>query len=148
MQSKRVRLTGALGVITVLVFLLSRTVIPHGSLDSLRGLYHNSSSKSKPSDTVDWTRFAYTQYATNQPYLCNSVMLFEILHRLDSKADRLLMYPSNYEVDDGEVESESLESRLLRKARDAYNVKLQPIHVQRRGNGDRRYTLNGLRDVC
>ena len=146
-QLKRVRVADALAIITVLVFLLSRTFIPHGSLDSLRNLYHNSTFESKSSDTVDWTRFAYTQYATNQPYLCNFVMLFEILHRLDNKADKLFMYPSDYEVDDGEVETESLGSRLLRKARDAYNVKLQSIQVQRRENDDRRYILNELRNV-
>lgn len=82
---------------------------------------------------VDWSRFAYVQYFTNTAYLCNSVMLFEILSRLRSKADRLLMYPSEFYVDS---DSTSAESRLLRKARDEYNVKLVPIAVQSRDRGN------------
>lgn len=63
----------------------------------------------------------------------DSVMLFEILHRLGSKADRLLMYPSEFRVRSGD--NETPESRLLRKARNEYNVKLKPIEVQRREEG-------------
>ncbi|KAK0738622.1 nucleotide-diphospho-sugar transferase [Schizothecium vesticola] len=44
---------------------------------------------------TDWSRFAYVQYVTNSAYLCNSVMLFETLHRLGtSRADRVMMYPA------------------------------------------------------
>ncbi|QKX54216.1 uncharacterized protein TRUGW13939_01301 [Talaromyces rugulosus] len=83
--------------------------------------------------TVDWSRYAYVQYVTNTAYLCNSVMLFEILHRLQSKPDRLLMYPSDFSVD---TEDDSTESYLLRKARDEYQAKLMPIEVQSRISGD------------
>ncbi|KAL1964240.1 hypothetical protein VTN77DRAFT_7198 [Rasamsonia byssochlamydoides] len=100
----------------------------------------SSSSSSHPSDLgrpdlldgIDWSRFAYVQYVTNTAYLCNSVMLFEILHRLGSKADRLMMYPSSFAVEG----SNSEESKLLRKARDQYGVKLMPIEIQRRASGD------------
>ncbi|KAL4885601.1 nucleotide-diphospho-sugar transferase [Aspergillus karnatakaensis] len=81
---------------------------------------------------VDWTRFAYIQYVTNTAYLCNSVMLFETLHRLHSKPERLMMYPSIFSVND----TDSTEGRLLRKARDEYNVKLAPVEVQSRPGGD------------
>ena len=86
-------------------------------------------------DAVDWSRFAYVQYATNDAYLCNSVMLFEILHRLDSKADRLLMYPSDFQIEE-DPNTESFHGRLLKRARDKYNVKLKAIQVQRRDGGD------------
>ncbi|RCI09326.1 hypothetical protein L249_1413 [Ophiocordyceps polyrhachis-furcata BCC 54312] len=86
------------------------------------GLVHND---------VDWSRFAYTQYVTNSEYLCNSVMLFDILHRLGSKADRVIMYPSEMvspsATDDG---------RLLIKARDDYRVRLVPIAIQHRHSAD------------
>ncbi|KAJ9484193.1 hypothetical protein VN97_g9184 [Penicillium thymicola] len=82
-------------------------------------------------DAVDWSQFAYTQYVTNTAYLCNSVMIFETLHRLDSKPDRVMMYPSEFSLDEN-----GAESRLLRKARDEYNVKLVPIKVQSRASGD------------
>ncbi|KAL3470974.1 nucleotide-diphospho-sugar transferase [Aspergillus californicus] len=84
-------------------------------------------------DPVNWSRFAYTQYATNTAYLCNSVMLFETLHRLNSKPDRLMMYPNSFSADE---QDSSSESRLLRKARDEYGVKLMPIKVQSRDSGD------------
>lgn len=90
-------------------------------------------------DAVDWSRFAYTQYATNAPYLCNSVMLFEILHRLGSRAERLLMYPSNFEISRAGTDDESKESLLLRKARDEYNVRLKPIEVVARNSDDRKF---------
>lgn len=87
---------------------------------------------------VDWSRFAYTQYATNTKYLCNSIMLFEILHRLGSKADRLLMYPSGFKISSPGSDGESKESLLLRKARDEYHVKLSPIEVVQRSSNDRK----------
>ncbi|RDW94098.1 uncharacterized protein DSM5745_01420 [Aspergillus mulundensis] len=98
---------------------------------SITGHAHPSSFHR--ADPVDWSRFAYTQYATNTAYLCNSVMLFETLHRLDSKPDRLMMYPDSFSVD---AQGPSRESRLLRKARDEYGVKLVPIKVQSRVSGD------------
>lgn len=82
----------------------------------------------------DRSRFAYIQYATNTAYLCNSLMLFESLHRLGNQADRLLMYPAVFHLQKGQ--DESTESRLLRRARDRYHVKLAPIDVQHRDSGD------------
>ncbi|KAI9721735.1 MAG: hypothetical protein M1812_002070 [Candelaria pacifica] len=76
---------------------------------------------------VDWSRFAYTQYATNEQYLCNSVMIFEALDRLHSKADRLLMFPQEWSGQ----ETMDQTTNLLRKAQ-SYGAKLQPIEVLRR----------------
>ena len=83
--------------------------------------------------TVDWPRFAYVQYVTTTPYLCNSVMLFERLQHLGSKADRLLMYPSSLNV-----AGESMEGQLLRKARDEYGAKLESIEMQHKSMHDRK----------
>ena len=66
-------------------------------------------------------------------------MLFEILHRLGSKAERLLMYPSGFEVSDVGRNGGSNEALLLRKARDIYNVKLSPIDVVERSSSDRKF---------
>lgn len=93
--------------------------------------------------TVDWSRFAYNQYVTNSDYLCNSVMLFERLHNLGSRADRIMMYPSS--MLDPEVPSETSQSndaRLLLKARDEYNVHLVPIRVQHRDSDDSKFYLS------
>ena len=81
---------------------------------------------------VNWSRFAYTQYATDRSYLCNSLMIFEALHRLGSKADRLLMYPYDFLLSENDS---SPEARLLRFARDEYAVKLKPIKVIMKGGG-------------
>ncbi|WPG99079.1 glycosyltransferase family 8 protein [Acrodontium crateriforme] len=74
---------------------------------------------------TDWTQFAYCQYVTNEEYLCNSLMIFESLHRLDSKASRVMMYPQDWDI-----EGADRIGRLLRQARDVYRVELSPIHVQ------------------
>ncbi|KAM3420036.1 hypothetical protein BST61_g3346 [Cercospora zeina] len=76
-------------------------------------------------DATDWSQFAYTQYATTEDHLCNSVMIFESLARLDSKADRLLMYREAWST-----EIDTTTGRLLLQAREKYGVKLQPVTVQ------------------
>jgi hypothetical protein len=145
LRSKRVRFLGAAGAITILILLFVYS--PPENLDKylhnpLAAITGPSAPSDKPAtaippvpDTgVDWSKFAYTQYATNSAYLCNSVMLFETLHRLGSKADRLLMYPSNMKAD---ASSDNSDSKLLIKAQKEYGVKLQPVEVQHRDGGDR-----------
>ncbi|THZ18689.1 nucleotide-diphospho-sugar transferase [Aureobasidium pullulans] len=83
-------------------------------------------TQSKAHLGINWSKYAYTQYVTDPTYLCNSLMIFETLHRLGSKADRLMMYPEQWSA-----ESNTSEAGLLRKARDEYNVKLQPVQVKR-----------------
>ena len=92
---------------------------------------NSSNSQETLSETTDWSRFAYVQYVTNLPYLCNSVMLFERLHAFGAKADRLLLYPQTLSPD---FDNES--GFLLRKARDEYNVILKPIEVQSKNSSD------------
>ncbi|KAJ4269492.1 N-acetylglucosaminyltransferase [Fusarium torreyae] len=101
--------------------------------------HHESNSSDSSTvddiDDVDWSRFAYIQYVTNEDYLCNSVMIFEALHRLGSKADRLMMYPKEMLSPDAE-RSSSHGGKLLIRARDEYNVTLQPIEIQHRDGQD------------
>lgn len=79
---------------------------------------------------VDWSQYAYCQYATNVDYLYNSVMIFESLDRLGANASKILMYPQEWNVS-----AHDDKARLLRKARDSYNVNLSPINVQHLENG-------------
>ncbi|KAI8668733.1 Glucose N-acetyltransferase 1 [Fusarium keratoplasticum] len=90
---------------------------------------------STSSDSIDWSRFAYVQYVTDEEYLCNSLMIFEALHRFGSKADRLMLYPGQVLAPDAQ-KSTSLAGKLLIKARDEYNVILQPIEIQHREGQD------------
>lgn len=78
-------------------------------------------------DRVDWSRYAYSQYATSSAYLCNAVMVFESLHRLGSRAQRVLFYPENWDTEvDG---NNDRDSQLLVLARDKYGVLLVPIDL-------------------
>ena len=80
--------------------------------------------ESLPSD-VDWSKFAYCQYVTDEEYLCNSLMIFESLFRAGAKADLLMLYPDLWTI--GE---RSNTGNLLAKAQDEYGVHLVPIKVQ------------------
>ena len=127
--SKRFRWIAASIALGGLLLLLFRSYAPlHGNEPPPPG--------AAPVGEVDWSRFAYTQYVTNSEYLCNSVMFFESLQRLSSRADRVVMYPS-YMLETGNDDTH--DARLLIKARDEYNVKLVPISVQHKTNSDRQF---------
>lgn len=76
-------------------------------------------------DTVNWSDYAYCQYVTTEAYLCNSLMIFESLVRLGAKAERLMLYPEEWNV-----ENSTSIGKLVAKARDEYGVRLEPITVQ------------------
>ncbi|KAK1962496.1 glucose N-acetyltransferase [Colletotrichum sublineola] len=86
-------------------------------------------------DVVDWSRFAYVQYVTDSHYLCNSVMFFERLDHVKSKADRVMMYPSTM-LDPQAKDGDTVDAKLLIRARDVYGVKLVPVTVQHRESTD------------
>ncbi len=87
---------------------------------------------SLPYKNVDWSHYAYSQYATDSAYLCNAVMVFEALSRLGSKADRILFYPEEWDLDISS--STDRDSQLLVKAREYYNVKLIPVDILKTGD--------------
>ncbi|KAF2473629.1 nucleotide-diphospho-sugar transferase, partial [Lindgomyces ingoldianus] len=77
-----------------------------------------------------WSQYAYVQYATDKHYLCNAVMVFEALHRLGSRADRVLLHPKEWI---GSVENGmngTYEHKLMVQAGDLYNVKFVSIETQ------------------
>lgn len=125
-HSRGVAVVGAISF-TALLLTLASTFWPHASYRSFRSPFRDPL---RP-EATQWSDFAYVQYVTNVPYLCNSVMLFESLHRLGSKADRLLMYPEEMDLSPG-----SVEGRLLGKARDEYKAVLQPVEIQQRPSSD------------
>lgn len=61
-------------------------------------------------------------------------MILETLHVLDTKADRIIMYPEKWHVSG--ANATTTESDLLAQARDQYGTKLIPIEVQTRVRGD------------
>ncbi|KAL7800129.1 glycosyltransferase family 8 protein [Trichoderma ceciliae] len=104
--------------------------------------YHHQQSaildrSPKKKDDTDWSKFAYTQYATSSEYLCNSVMLLQRLHHLRSRADRVLMYPAHMLPDPEAQDGGGFhDAELLIKARDEYGVNLVPVRVQHRDTVD------------
>lgn len=79
-------------------------------------------------DEVDWSRFAYTTYATSETYLCNALMVFESLDRVGSRADRLLFYPKEWDL---VVENEfDRISQLLVMAKEQYHVQPVPVAIE------------------
>ncbi|EAW13584.1 glycosyltransferase family 8 protein [Aspergillus clavatus NRRL 1] len=76
-------------------------------------------------DTVDWSRYAYSQYATSSAYLCNAVMVFEALDRLGSRAERVLFYPEGWDL--YVSDNRDRDSQLLQLAKEKYKVVLVPI---------------------
>lgn len=136
MTSKRYRWTGALVVLIVISgFLLFQ------NQDPLYQRPPQSITSPQTTPEVDWSRFAYTQYVTDRAYLCNSIMIFESLHRLSSKADRVIMFPSHMlKSDDDDRE----DARLLLGARDKYNVTLVPITIQHKDTAEGMLPVPGI----
>ena len=124
LKSKRVRRDVACGILLILSFLLLRRIhsfVITRWFSGPRCLVNPPiiPPTTYPVEGIDWSRFAYAQYATNANYLCSAVMLFETLHKLGSKADRLLLFPKTLRG--------SSVSRLLEKAHKEYNVKI--VHI-------------------
>jgi hypothetical protein len=77
---------------------------------------------------IDWSRFAYTQYATSLTYLCNALMVFEALHRYGSRADRVLFYPQDWDLVVSDDKDRT--SQLLMLAKEEYNVRVVPVPIE------------------
>jgi alpha-N-acetylglucosamine transferase len=132
---RRVRIVLIVGTLLVVTFSMSHFVrLPA----ALLVIPHNTTQLSPKTDSVNWSGFAYVQYVTNQNHLCNSLMMFEALHRFGAKADRIMMFPEDWHVPLPEEESIdiSIESKLLAQARDLYQAKLVPIKIQSVDKGD------------
>ena len=59
--------------------------------------------------------------------MCNALMVFEALKRLGSKADRVLIYPEDWQSTVSDPDDRN--SQLLVQARKAYDVKLKPMQL-------------------
>jgi alpha-N-acetylglucosamine transferase len=93
------------------------------------------STRSHYAAKSSWSSFAYVQYVAKPHYLCNLLMLLESLHRYGSKAERVMLFPTSWTIDD----SSDIRYRLLMQAADAYAAKLFPVDVLsvEDGGGDR-----------
>ena len=129
LSSKRLRWTLVLALAGLLVFFS----LPRLRLESDR-FWRPIELPSSKSDDLDWSRFAYAQYVTNRTaYLCNSLLVFEALHRLQSRPDRILMYPEDWTIDESSLDTNA---RLLIHMRARYQVKLIPVRLQKKESDD------------
>ncbi|RDW83296.1 hypothetical protein BP5796_04787 [Coleophoma crateriformis] len=83
---------------------------------------------------IDWSRFKYVQYVTTPEYLCNAVMIWSQIEEIGSRANRIMMYPSNWNQD--AVNPVDLQptpiARMLEEAASKYFVQLYPVEVLNR----------------
>lgn len=115
---------------------LQHTNYGYDKFKSLLDLHHHHEFVELPED-IDWSQYAYVQYATNQDYLCNVIMIFEQLKALDTNAERVLIYPDYWGEPDvpeppvpqgmKRIPKNKKTTELLRLARDRYSVKLKPV---------------------
>lgn len=108
--------------------------------DGLRQLEakHDIGPTGVDSSNVDWSRYAYVQYVTELPYLCNTLMLLATLDKLGCRGDRLLLYANEWTKDLKQTQSQTEVGRLLSLAANKYHARLQPISVIARYHGDRK----------
>jgi len=92
-----------------------------------------------PTTGSEWSRFAYVQYATDVHTMCNAYMIFESLHRLGSKAERVLLYPKEWDVKD--ENSDDRAAQLLHRSAADFGVKLKPVQLLGPDGAERPGTL-------
>lgn len=81
---------------------------------------------------IEWEKYAYITYATSKDHLCNALMLFESLHNLKSKAQRVLLYPQLWKdewVEDANGRGMEAITEMLIQARNQYGVKLKNVDI-------------------
>ncbi|GAB7341880.1 hypothetical protein MBLNU457_g0194t2 [Dothideomycetes sp. NU457] len=110
----------------LLIYLMQPSQPSHATSRRTRPLHPALNLTTHDIFPTDWSSFAYSQYATNEAYLCNSATIFSSLRRLNTKASLLLLYPSEWDPD-VPSQQDSRVSRTLRLLRDEYLVDLQPI---------------------
>jgi hypothetical protein len=88
-------------------------------------LLYPSAAGAPTHGATNWTRYAYSLYATDSATLCHALLLFDALARLGSQADRVLFYPQHWDTQ--VMSAKDRDSQLLVLARDQYGVKLHPI---------------------
>ena len=81
----------------------------------------------EPTDPIDWSLYAYSTYVTDDASMCNAFMVFESLDRLGSKAERVLMYPEEWDATHDDPDNRS--EQLLVRAKRQYGVKTKPVQL-------------------
>lgn len=75
--------------------------------------------------TLQMSEVAYLTYASNTASLCSSLMQLESLHRLNTSATKLLLYPEAWNISAADPAMQ-----LLTRAQETYGAVLTPVDVQ------------------
>lgn len=76
-----------------------------------------------------WAKVAYVQLVKEHLHVCNALMLFAVLDDQESMAQRVIMYPKEWDASTTGALDPQIETsrRLLRNAGKRYKVMLQPV---------------------
>ncbi len=96
-----------------------------------------------------WVKVAYAQVVKEHLHVCNALMLFAVLEEQESMAQRILMYPKEWDQQTSEQKTldpqVETSRRLLREAAKRYRVMLQPVEPMLKvGQGESVFPLAGL----
>ncbi|KAK3659961.1 hypothetical protein LTR56_000887 [Elasticomyces elasticus] len=116
-------------LVTATLLLLANVTLPTGHKYGHYGWSAKTGSEDLTQE-IDWSRYAYAQYVTNDAYLCNSIMIFTSLRTLGVRADLLMMHP-----DDWSAGNDTVSGRLLLQASEL-GVSFAPVRVQHLEGGD------------
>ncbi|ODV94139.1 hypothetical protein PACTADRAFT_44436 [Pachysolen tannophilus NRRL Y-2460] len=78
---------------------------------------------------LNWSKYAYVQYATSIDYMCSALINFAKLRRFNTRAQLVLLYNEYYKYDKKLETQKSREAQLLDKFAKIYNVILRPIRL-------------------
>ncbi|KAL8810946.1 MAG: hypothetical protein Q9223_001963 [Gallowayella weberi] len=95
-----------------------------------------------------WAKVAYVQLVREHLHVCNALMLFAVLEEQESLAQRVIVYPKEWDVkpSDQKVLDPQVETswRLLRNAAKRYRVMLQPVEPMLKTEAASTFPLAGL----
>ncbi|KAL8670810.1 MAG: hypothetical protein Q9168_004671 [Polycauliona sp. 1 TL-2023] len=93
-----------------------------------------------------WAKVAYVQLVREHLHVCNALLLFSALENQESMAQRIIMYPQEWDVATSEALDPQIETskRLLRKAAKEYKVMLQPVEPILKAGEQSTFPIAGL----
>ncbi|KAL8733210.1 MAG: hypothetical protein Q9166_002227 [cf. Caloplaca sp. 2 TL-2023] len=95
-----------------------------------------------------WAKVAYVQLIGEHLHVCNALMLFAVLEDQESMAQRIIMYPKEWDAkrSDQKPLDPTIETskRLLRDAAKSYKVMLQPVEPMLKTGETSVFPLAGL----
>lgn len=107
----------------------NRVVAKHFGTPKNHSFYDKFLASNRPKG--GWAKAAYVQIIREHIHVCNAAMLFAVLERQESMAQRIILYPQEWNVQQSEPGDDSLNIktsvRILENAALRYKAVLQPV---------------------